>query len=253
MSLSWQQATPDSIDILDLDPFGSISSPIWYRHKTFLESLLKESLASIITSVRIQCPPSIKITLDIIKDAIRLLRFEHPFIATKHGLLSQDKTPIFTYQPPTSKDDVNAWLDKVISRQETSELDKEMDNLTHELGRHDFRSLYPFLLFHFPSTPSSPDALVFFFNHGMFDAIGCFQFIDRCLTNIAQCIRKTTRDLLPWGEEISRLAPALIQSARIPHTAPRIPEDDAMLQYVKDTLKDLTVCIIFPNFLSLHT
>jgi len=120
----WQKwAAADGIGIPGRDP--TRKNEVWFRQMTFSEGVFPLSyivtpgLADIICSVYI--PPHIstsrKLSFEIVKAAVRQLRFDHPAIATQFAWRAQPpstENDIFAYEVPSSETDVDEWLSKVV-------------------------------------------------------------------------------------------------------------------------------------------
>ena len=259
-NFSWSQALSESIDIPGRNPSVAIDRPIWFRHKTALESgasgfgVTAGAGAQVITSIRLSPPkPSFYgLNFGVVKAAVRQLRFDHPAIASRHGWSAQPPAPehaVFAYEVPGSESDIDAWLSQVVFDRtdvllaSNGDIEKAIETLTYDLGKPYLFGIPLFVVHYIPAAlPDGQHGLIFFFNHSIFDAIGCFQIMDLCISNIADSLAAGgKRSSLPWGEEISRLPPALIESVRIPHTAAKLPEDEIMIQKIKNSAQSLLV------------
>ncbi|PSR74923.1 hypothetical protein PHLCEN_2v9457 [Hermanssonia centrifuga] len=254
--LSWTRAQSGAIDIPERDLSANLndqSRPVWFRHQTALESGSRNG-SKIITSLRISPPsPSChELNFEVLKAAVRQLRFDHPAIASEFGWSAQPPTPehaVFAYEVPGSESDIDTWLSKVVFDRTSvllasnGDMDKAVETITYDLGKPDLNGGPVFVLHYIPAaSPDGQHSLVFFLNHSVFDAIGAFQIMDLCLSKIADLLATgAQRRPLPWGEETLRLPPALVESARIPCTAVKTPEDEAIIQNVKDSLHSLQV------------
>ncbi|KDQ51804.1 hypothetical protein JAAARDRAFT_62324 [Jaapia argillacea MUCL 33604] len=249
-SFSWAKAQPGSIDIPGCDP-SAIDRSIWFRRQTALES---GSSVPIITSIRLSPPRSTshELTLYTLKAAVRQLRFDHPAIASKHGWSTQPHMPehaVFAYEVPGTESAIDTWLSEVVLDRtdvllaSDGDVEKAVETITYDLGKPGSSVEPLFLLNYIPAaSPNGHYGLVFLFSHAVFDAVGCFQIMDLCVSRIADSLATGGRRTpLAWGEETSRLPPALVESARIPYTADKVPEDEFMIQKVKEALQS------FPN------
>lgn len=256
-NFSWRKAQSGSVDIPGREP-STIDRPIWFRHQTSLERGSGNAAGTgdqLITSIRLSPPNPTnahELNFDVVKAAVRQLRFDHPAIASKQGRLSQPPAPeqvVFAYEVPGSESDIDAWLSKVVFDRSdvlltsSGSIEKAIETLTYDLGKPGSPGKPLFFVNYIPaSAPDGQHGLVFFFSHGIFDAIGCFQIMDLCVSKIADSLATSDkRSPLPWGEETSRLPPAFVESARIPHTAEKTAEDEVMLQKIKDILPSLPV------------
>ncbi|KAE9396112.1 hypothetical protein BT96DRAFT_977647 [Gymnopus androsaceus JB14] len=234
-NLSWVKAQTGSINIPGVP--SSVLRPSWFRDQTLLESGSVDG-SKIISSIRLSSS-SHALSLDVIKAAVRQLRFDHPAMASQVGSMAENSTPVFVYQAPDSESDIDEWLSRVVIDKTNvllesgGDIDKVIETLTYELGTPLARPL--FLVHYIPATSSDEKhALVFYLNHSVFDAIGSFQIMDLCVSRIAESLATGgTRNYLPWGEETSRLPPAHSVSAKIPYNAEKTPEDEIMVQRAK--------------------
>lgn len=247
--LSWQSGAP--IDIPGRDPSART---VWFRHQNPLESTASGDPSRIITSIRISAPsPSPhQLNLDVVKAAVRQLRFDHPAVANEHawsGPPPAAEHAVFAYEVPGSESDIDAWLSRVVFdgakylAASNGDIGKAIDTLTYDLVKPE-ASQGPFFLVHYTpaASPDGQHGLVFSFDHSVFDAVGCFQVMDLCVSRIADSLATGgERNSLPWGEETSRLPPAHADAARIPCTADKTPEDETMIQQVKDVVQSLPV------------
>ncbi|KAJ7743440.1 hypothetical protein DFH07DRAFT_835503 [Mycena maculata] len=254
-NLSWQSGAPIEI----LGRASPPSRPIWFRHQTPLECTVDGSTL-ITTSIQLS-PPSPsphELNLDVVRAAVRQLRWDHPAIANEHGWSGPPPAAehaVFAYEVPGSESDIDVWLSQVVvdSRSRlldaNGDIEKAVDTLMHDLCKaHPLKA--PFFLVHYLPAASlaGKHALSFSFNHAVFDAAGSFQIMDLCVSRIADALATGgERSPLPWGEEISRLPPAFVESARIPHTADKIPEDEFMVQRVKDVAQTLSTAHTLPG------
>ncbi|KAJ7730368.1 hypothetical protein DFH07DRAFT_848831 [Mycena maculata] len=240
-NLSWQSGAPIEIPSRASPP----SHPIWFRHQTPLKCTAEESTL-ITTSIQLS-PPSPsphELNLDVVRVAHG---WSGPPPAVEHA--------VFAYEVPGSESDIDVWLSQVVvhgrSRllEANGDIEKAVDTLMHDLCKaHPLKT--PFFLVHYipAASPAGKHALLFSFNHAVFDTAGSFQIMDLCVSRIADALATGgERSPLPWGEETSRLTPAFVESARIPHTADKIPEDEFMVQRVKDVAQTLSTAHTLPG------
>ena len=248
---SWTKAESGSLDIHGQD-LSNNSRLIWFRHQAYVEAMGLNAHINTSMCLSLSNPSTQKLNLDVVKSAIRQLRFDHPSIASKHGWSAQPPKPehaIFAYEVPTSEIDMDDWLSTVVLDKTdvlkalNGDLQKAIDAITYELGKPVPADRPVFLLHYIPTlAPDGQHALVFYFAHTIFDAIGTFQIMELCAIKIAEALEKGgRRDPLPWGEEVSRLPIALVESARVPRTTEKTPEDVAVIQQYKDLLDSLSV------------
>ncbi len=188
----------------------------------------------------------------MVEAAVRQLRFDHPAIASEFGWSAQPPAPehaVFAYEVPDSESDIDTWLSKVVFDRTSvllasnGDMKKAVETITYDLGNPDSNGGLIFILQYIPApSHNGQHSLVFFLNHSVFDAIGAFQIMDLCLSKIADSLATGgKRRPLLWGEETSRLPPALAESARMPSTADKMPEDEVIIQNIKDSLHSLQV------------
>ncbi|KAJ7452134.1 hypothetical protein B0H11DRAFT_2288802 [Mycena galericulata] len=238
LDLSWQTGAPINIP-------GCVSPrPAWFRHQTPLESTANGD-SRIVTSIRLSPNPSLN--FDVVKAAVRQLRFDHPAIASEHGWSGSPPAAehaVFAYQVPSSESDIDSWLSQVVTdathilEASNGDIGKAIDTLTYNLVKPDAPDGFFFVHYIPAASPDGQHGLVFSFSHAVFDAVGCFQLMDMCASRIADSLATGGRRIsLPWGEETSRLPPALADCARIPRTAEKLYEDEFMIQNVRDVVQ----------------
>ena len=175
------------------------------------------------------------LTTSIVREALRLLRFEHPVIAYRlahlqppPGSPSPFGEPRLVYEIPASERDIDTWLsDIVVDRSDTLEtVGGDMASAIATVRRQAAGAIPTY-------RPSQLDVhciissdgrnvgLVVRFGHIAFDGIGAFSFLDTIIRKFAEMITdyQTPRPPCSWGEEVARLAPSVVDNLRIPWIA----------------------------------
>jgi len=182
-------------------------------------------LPDIISSIQLfpvfESATHLALTLDVIRSVVRALRFDHPSTAIRLAWSAEPPSPetaIFTYDVPSSEHDIQLWLPEVVfDRRDVlvaanGNMDNAIQMVERELGQEQSFNKSAFIIHHIPpslgSARDAPHGFVFLLTHAVFDGIGTFQFMNIFASKIATLL-SNNGDVgsLPWGEEISRLAP----------------------------------------------
>lgn len=274
-NFSWTQAESGSIEILGTQPaphkHTDYERKVWYRRQTAFE-LGSTETAQLITSIHLTTSlplsssksSSSAINIDVLKSAVRSLRFEHPAIAGKLGKLSKTGENVFVYEVPSCEDDIEDWLrslvldrSDVLSSMPMPSIEEAIEAITHDLGRA--TTLRPLFNIHYiprarsyrTSISSKTDdddevGLVFFLNHSIFDAIGAFQIMDRLVAHIADALGSgELRSELRWGEEVGKLPNPIGVDARVRYDAEKGSEVEEVRAMVSELVPSLKVRILF--------
>lgn len=175
------------------------------------------------------------LTAHTIREALRLLRFEHPTVALRlasfkpeSGSPSPFGEPRLVYEVPTAED-VEAWLSDIIVDRSDA-LERAGGDMAAAVAavRREAASVLP------AYRPSQLDVhcilkqdgrglgLVVRFGHVAFDGIGAFSFLDAIVRKLAAAIADREASQPPrlaWGEEVTRLPPPVVDNLRIPWSA----------------------------------
>ena len=251
----WQHPPrPAELFLPDGSKFSSTADKTWHRALWSSEAamasigLATAGFPDMIVSAHLQVSPGGRpFSASIIREALRLLRFEHPIIATRlacgkppPGSPSPFGQPKLVYEAPASEDIVEAWLNAiVIDRSDVLTKSGDLESAV-ALIRRELGAALPVYL------PSQLDVhyileedgraltLLLRFGHASFDGIGSFVFLDVIIRKIAEVVGSdTTQQLaLPWGEEVGRLAPCAVDNVKIPWT----PAEERSDMTMRDTM-----------------
>ncbi|EPQ54020.1 hypothetical protein GLOTRDRAFT_121921 [Gloeophyllum trabeum ATCC 11539] len=193
-----------------------------------------------------------KIDNGTVKQAVRLLRYDHPAIAAKWacpkpGGASNSAEKRLAYEVPGSEGDVDVWLSDVITDRSDAlgeangDVDAAIALVRHDLGKAGTGPPTTFFEAHFvPSSSGGPACgIVLRLGHAVFDATGSFQILDSLIERIAQILRSGGHKKLNWGDEVVRLAEPFPDIAKVPWSLDSMKsrEDRFMLDKLAETVK----------------
>jgi len=108
---SWTRPYPQERSLVSPDDFQRRGSYSLLPHdaRSCRRHLFRPDIPQVATSR--------KLSFEIVKAAVRQLRFDHPAIATQFAWRAQPpstENAIFAYDVPSSETDVDEWLSKVV-------------------------------------------------------------------------------------------------------------------------------------------
>lgn len=232
--------TPDTLILPDGTAFHTDSTRSWYRAPWSIEGAtatlgaLLPGWADIILSVQLDAPTETPITANVVRSALRSLRFEQPVIATRlafHPAPAGSPVPfgngVLVYETPASEVEVNTWLDDVITDRADA-LDVVGGDTRDAVAlvyRETSKALEAYRSSQLevsciPTQDGHSGGLVLRCGHVAFDAAGAFEVMDSLIRKIAEVLaaKDAARESLAWGEETQRLAPSAVDLTRIPWT-----------------------------------
>ena len=227
----------------------------------------------IVLSCQISPSPAGHHVLDhqLIRSAVRALRFEHPTIASRYAWpVIRSGRPFgpeegrFAYEVPHSECDVQLWLSEVVFDRSDAlagsvNIEGAISSVRRELGTALASPPHTmFQLHHVPSLTES-HGIILRLAHTLFDGIGAFQVVDLFIAKLAQFLASGSTPELPlaWGEEVSRLAGPVPDRSKVPWSEEKMEQDGDMMKKLHEALGFAPVTIVglkpaihYPNVIS---
>lgn len=201
------------------------------------------SYADIILSCHVKVLHGRPLTVEAVREAMRLLRFEHPVIACRIAYREPDASQPMSgpearlvYAVPASEAELDDWLDETVI-DETNALEEAGGDVANavarvrrEIGKAQNAYIPNQLNLHcIPASVGKEGALVLRVSHVLFDALGAFEFLNKIAGKISSVLHaEWSRDVLVWGEEVKRLVQPAVEYTRVPW-APEEPGQNEIM------------------------
>ena len=259
---SWQRPPrPHTLTYPDGSAFRASPNRTWFRALWAIElsmaspAILLPGWADIFPSVQLANSSVAPLTLSVVREALRLLRFEHPIVSCRiacgpavPGSPLPFGDPVLVYEAPESDADIEAWLAEVVVDRSDALVAVEGDlHKAVTLVRRDIGVALPAyrpaqLEVHCVlSSDGKRGGLVLRCGHATFDGIGAFEFLDALVRKVAVVLERDTdatgiRPPLSWSQEVERLIGSVVDFARIPWAQGSGGEEHAMQRKLVDRL-----------------
>ena len=259
---SWQQP-PLPRNLLLLGSDETRHCDVWFRRFWGAETIMSAGavagapgLTDLILSCHISVPLGDnyrRLDLNVIKCAVKALRFDHPTIATQCAwpdLNVPSAKPLdlrdgrLAYQVPKGESEVEEWLSQVVIDREADlhachlDLEQAIDLVRRDLGKPLQEPRADTFQLHFiPSSSAERNCgIVLQLGHVVFDSIAAFQLMNLLVSKIAEIIDAKSDMAMDfaWGEEVKRLAKPFPDRGMIPWSAEKRDEDEYMAKRFQD-------------------